>query len=374
MRKFLVSIFIVCSILANSQVLLHTKYINLATCSNPALINLSSNSDIFFVYGTKSLSSPFSISVTGTPVDGKTILLFFDGTGITTNTNTVTILGVTFAERQATKKLVALSVYKGSAWETRIFSDAASTDYIGKTDIDTTSFLDNSTLSYDGTGGLQVKAGGITNTQIGTAAGIDYSKLDLEGHIDSADISTTAAIPYSKLFLTGSILNADIASACSLAWNKMYPQTASKVLVSDASGVASTSSVTSTEVGYLSGVTSNVQTQINLARNGRTYTKSSTATLTLSSTATDNYILNTTSNAIAVTLPDAGDFDQYHTISFTRQFTSGSYSVVISPYSGNTLECSTGADCASYTLSGTTGEGVEFVSNGTDTWIFLRKW
>lgn len=39
--------------------------------------------------------------------------------------------------------------------------------------------------------------------------------------------------------------------------------TASRVVVTDASGNIDTASVTSTELGYLSGVTSNVQTQLN---------------------------------------------------------------------------------------------------------------
>ena len=39
--------------------------------------------------------------------------------------------------------------------------------------------------------------------------------------------------------------------------------TASRVVVTDASGNIDTSSVTSTELGYLSGVTSNIQTQLN---------------------------------------------------------------------------------------------------------------
>lgn len=374
MRKILLSIFIACSVIASGQALLNTKYIPLATCANPYQVNLAGNTDVFFASGTKSLSAPFSITTTGTPVDGKTILLFWDGTSITTNTNIVTLLGVALAERQITKKLIVLSTYKTSAWETRIFADVTSTSWIGKDDIDTATFLDNTTLEIDGTNGLQVKAGGIASAQISAAAAIPYSKLSLSNSIVAADVSTAAAIPYTKLSLAGTLLNSDMSTSCAFAWNKMAAQTASRVMVTDASGYGTTSTATATEIGYLSGVTSNIQTQLNTARNNKTYTQSSTATLVLSSTATDSYILNTTGNAIAVTLPDAADFDQYHTIVFTRQFASGSYSVVISPCDGNVLEGSAGSDVASYTLSGTTGEGVEFVSNGVDTWIFLRKW
>ncbi len=59
------------------------------------------------------------------------------------------------------------------------------------------------------------------------------------------------------------IKNADIKAAAAIALNKLAAVTASKALVSDGSGFVSASSVTSTELGYVSGVTSAIQTQIN---------------------------------------------------------------------------------------------------------------
>lgn len=59
------------------------------------------------------------------------------------------------------------------------------------------------------------------------------------------------------------IVNANIASAAAIALSKLAALTTSKALVSDGSGVVSASAVSSTELGYLSGVTSAVQTQIN---------------------------------------------------------------------------------------------------------------
>lgn len=56
------------------------------------------------------------------------------------------------------------------------------------------------------------------------------------------------------------VVNSDLAGNIELT--KLVPVTADRALVSDASGVISTSAVTSTEVGYLSGVTSSVQTQL----------------------------------------------------------------------------------------------------------------
>jgi len=63
------------------------------------------------------------------------------------------------------------------------------------------------------------------------------------------------------------IVNADIKSTALIEFSKMENLTASRALVSDSNGDVSVSAVTDTEVGYLDGVTSNVQTQINAKLN-----------------------------------------------------------------------------------------------------------
>jgi len=58
------------------------------------------------------------------------------------------------------------------------------------------------------------------------------------------------------------IENADIKAAAAIAHSKMAALTASRAMVTDGSGFSSASSVTSTELGYVSGVTSAIQTQL----------------------------------------------------------------------------------------------------------------
>jgi hypothetical protein len=58
------------------------------------------------------------------------------------------------------------------------------------------------------------------------------------------------------------IKNADIKSSAAISVSKLAALTASRALESDGSGVIAVSSVTSTELGYVSGVTSAIQTQI----------------------------------------------------------------------------------------------------------------
>jgi len=143
--------------------------------------------------------------------------------------------------------------------------------------------LDGSTLSKSASG-LKVADGGITNTQVNASAAIAYSKLNLSNSIVNADINASAAIAYSKLSLTNSIVNADINSAAAIAYsklnlsasivnadiaaaaaialNKLAAVTANRALASDGSGFIVATSVTDTELGYLSGVTSAIQTQL----------------------------------------------------------------------------------------------------------------
>jgi hypothetical protein len=77
-------------------------------------------------------------------------------------------------------------------------------------------------------------------------------------------VNASDALQYdSKTFLfSGEIVNADISASAAIALSKLAALTTSKALVSNGSGVISVSTVTSTELGYLSGVTSSVQTQL----------------------------------------------------------------------------------------------------------------
>ena len=58
------------------------------------------------------------------------------------------------------------------------------------------------------------------------------------------------------------LVNADIKSSAAIAFSKMENLTTARALVSDGSGDVSVSDVTSTEIGHLDGVSSNLQTQL----------------------------------------------------------------------------------------------------------------
>tara|TARA_R110002033_G_scaffold597_3_gene5540 strand:+ start:309 stop:1364 length:1056 start_codon:yes stop_codon:yes gene_type:complete len=78
----------------------------------------------------------------------------------------------------------------------------------------------------------------------------------------TTDTLTNKSIDSDNNTITN-LVNADIKASAAIAFSKMENLTASRALVSDGNGDVSVSAVTSTEVGYLDGVTSAIQTQIN---------------------------------------------------------------------------------------------------------------
>lgn len=77
-----------------------------------------------------------------------------------------------------------------------------------------------------------------------------------------ADANKVLLRDSSGAVISGAISNANIDAAANIALTKLATVTASRALASDGSGNISASSITATELGHLSGVTSNIQTQL----------------------------------------------------------------------------------------------------------------
>ena len=80
---------------------------------------------------------------------------------------------------------------------------------------------------------------------------VGQGQIDLSNYYTKTETDTLLAGKASSTHVHGNITNDGKLT------------TASRVVVTDASGNIDTASVTSTELGYLSGVTSNIQTQLN---------------------------------------------------------------------------------------------------------------
>lgn len=98
----------------------------------------------------------------------------------------------------------------------------------------------------------------VTNTITGSVSGnaaTVTTNANLTGDVTSVGNATSIA--------TGVIVNADVNASAAIAVSKLAAITASRAVVSDGSGFVSAATTTATEIGYVNGVTSAIQTQIN---------------------------------------------------------------------------------------------------------------
>jgi hypothetical protein len=83
----------------------------------------------------------------------------------------------------------------------------------------------------------------------------------VNGNIEAANIAS-GAVGEAEL-AASAVTNAKVSASAAIALSKLAALTASRATETDASGLVTASAITSTELGYLSGVTSAIQTQIN---------------------------------------------------------------------------------------------------------------
>ena len=113
-----------------------------------------------------------------------------------------------------------------------------------------------------------------TGRTIALTGDVTYTSGSFDG---TGNVTGTASIG------SGVIVNADVNSSAAIAFSKMANLTASRALVSDGSGDVSISAVTSTEVGYLDGVSSAIQTQLD----GKASSSYVPTTITVADESTD---------------------------------------------------------------------------------------
>lgn len=139
------------------------------------------------------------------------------------------------------------------------------------------------------------------------------------------------------------IENADIKAAAAIAVNKLAAVTASRALVSDGSGFVSPATTTSTEIGYVNGVTSAIQTQLDA--------KVAKSTLT---TKGDIYIATGASTVVRQAVGADGTFlkaDSAQTNGVTWATAGSSKSVVSKAFADTPFTAST-EDIILYDTSG----------------------
>ena len=113
--------------------------------------------------------------------------------------------------------------------------------------VTSTMIADSTSVTGDISSSAAIDKTKISGTAITAGdTGTVTSTMIADGTIVNADINSSAQIAYSKLNQTNSIVDADINASAAIAWTKIAPS----------------STVSATELGYLDGVTSAIQTQI----------------------------------------------------------------------------------------------------------------
>jgi hypothetical protein len=117
---------------------------------------------------------------------------------------------------------------------------------------------------------LEVSA--TTSTELGYVSGVTSSiqnqlngKQATGNYITAltGDVVATGPGSVTATIQAGVITNSMINNSAAIAYSKLAALTINRALVSDGSGVVSVATTTATEIGYVNGVTSSIQTQLN---------------------------------------------------------------------------------------------------------------
>ena len=208
----------------------------------------------------------------------------------------------------------------------------------------------NST-SILGSGNISVApATGIDATAIGSGT-VDNTEF---GYLNGVTSAIQTQIDGKQATITGAATTIDTEDL-----------TASRALVSDGSGKVAVSSVTSTELGYLSGVTSAVQTQVDTKTAKLITTNRQTASYTLVLSDADKLVeMNVaTANNLTVPLNSSVAFPTGTQI-LLAQYGAGQTTVVAT--SGVTIRSNGGKLKLNVQYSGAT-----LIKIGTDEWYLF---
>ncbi len=153
-------------------------------------------------------------------------------------------------------------LFGGTTWTKKLFEATTASGFLSKSGVD---------IQLTNVNSQNIVVGNVSNV----AASVNTSSVG-----DILANSTTGLT-----IKAGVIVDADINATAGITLSKLAALTANRAVSSDASGFLVSSAVTDTELGYVSGVTSAIQTQLNgkeptLAKGNLTEATSSIITIT----------------------------------------------------------------------------------------------
>lgn len=121
--------------------------------------------------------------------------------------------------------------------------------------------------------------------RLGNTDVINWRNFDNDGDLSLA-VTTDDVLQYEGQNVLiaglGLIVNADIAADAAIALTKLAATTVSRAIVSDGSGFLVPATTTATEIGYVNGVTSSIQTQLDSKQGSGSYITALTGNVTAS--------------------------------------------------------------------------------------------
>jgi hypothetical protein len=126
------------------------------------------------------------------------------------------------------------------------------------------SSTDNAIARFDGITGKLIQNSLVTIDDSGniTATNLSGTNTGDQTITLTGDVTGSGTGSFATAIAAGVIVNADVNASAAIAYSKLAALTTGRALVSDGSGFVSVATTTATEIGYVNGVTSAIQTQL----------------------------------------------------------------------------------------------------------------
>jgi len=239
-------------------------------------IDLAEFRDSYYITGTVSLASSYSVTTTGTAQAGMKLVLHYSAT-VTLGTSThITVLGTQIPDGLVTKKLIIEAVYNGSAWKVVILASLDQTNIISVGNIENTSITLDKLVNITAGSLVVGNSSGVPTATVLKGAATLASDGTLTLGSEQVEDSNIKEVAITKVAITGAAdkilssssstdtaVESDVTVAEATVLHSVTPGTsaASKAVVLDSSSKINVIDITSLLLG---GVAISVDaTQIN---------------------------------------------------------------------------------------------------------------